>query len=256
MCRLARLVATLLPARLRLSVRRLRRWAKAALLRGGRVECPICGGRFRRFLSSGDPPRRGAECPRCGALERHRLLWLYLARETRLLAAAGRILDVAPGAAVAAAFRRAAGNRYLSVNLLPADGAQVLADVAALPFGDGAFGAVLCIHVLEHVPDDRAAMRELARVLRPGGLALVMSPADPARERALEDSRAQTPEERRRLFGQADHVRVYGRDLPDRLAGEGLEVRPVSYVSLLPAEEVGRHGLREDHVIYRCTRSG
>jgi SAM-dependent methyltransferase len=252
--RFVRIAAALLPGWLRPAARHFYRWARAALLRGNRVECPICQGRFRRFLPLGNPLRPGAQCPRCCALERDRLLWLYLTRETDFFSAGPRLLDYSPAPALAAELRRKASLRYVTTAISPEDHPDFTADAAALPVGDRAFDAALCIHVLEHVENDRAAMRELARVLRPGGLALVMSPADPARERTFEDARARTPEERRRLFGQADHVRIYGRDLPDRLAQAGLEVRAVQYAAGLSAQEVRRYGLRTDHLIYRCRR--
>jgi SAM-dependent methyltransferase len=198
--------------------------------------------------------RPGAQCPRCCALERDRLLWLYLTRETDFFSAGPRLLDYSPAPALAAELRRKAGLRYVTTSIAREEHPDIIADAAALPVGDRAFDAALCIHVLEHVENDRAAMRELARVLRPGGLALIMVPADPARGRTFEDARARTPEQRLRLFGQADHARIYGCDVSDRLAEAGLEVHAVKYASGLSAEELRRYGLRADHVIYKCRR--
>jgi SAM-dependent methyltransferase len=125
--------------------------------------------------------------------------------------------------------------------------------VQRLPFRDGAFDALLCHHVLEHVPDDRAAMRELRRVLRPGGWAILQSPIRSRLEATLEDPAVTDPRERERLFGQRDHLRQYGRDYADRLRAAGFEVRAERFFDELPPERRARHGLK-DETIWLCLR--
>ena len=133
-------------------------------------------------------------------------------------------------------------------------------DIVDLPYADASFDVVICLHVLEHIPDDGKAMRELHRVLVPGGQAIVMVPIDHRRETTLEDSSVTTPEDRHRVFGQFDHVRLYGRDFGDRLAAAGFDVRVDAFLDELPAERVARLGLRRDQEqfgredVYLCTK--
>jgi SAM-dependent methyltransferase len=127
-------------------------------------------------------------------------------------------------------------------------------DVQALPFSDGSFDAIVCNHVLEHVTDDRRALRELLRVLRPGGWAVLQVPRDLTREATFEDAAVATPRERERLFGQHDHVRVYGRDYADRVRRAGFDVDEVPYGRRFEEDEVRRFGLDPDEVVFFCTR--
>jgi SAM-dependent methyltransferase len=202
--------------------------------RGDAVSCPICGGSFARFLPYGD--RDGALCPGCGGAERHRLMWLWLADEDRLR---GRMLAFGPDDATEARLRARPGLDYLSADI---DGSQamVAADVTALPFADGSFDSVLCSHVLEHVPDETAALAELRRVLAPGGWAAVMLPVDRSVAVTFEDPSADTPDARRARFGHSDHVRLYGADVAARLGADEV----VDPLARFGAERERRHGLR------------
>lgn len=230
---------------------RLRLWTWLA--RGEAVECPCCGGRFRRFVPYGVRPRRPhAQCPACGAVERHRLLWLYLSERTDLFRRPQQLLHVAPEPGFAERLRAIPGLRYTSVDL-GSPLAGVRADVQRLPFAEAAFDALLCHHVLEHVRDDRAAMRELRRVLRPGGWALLQSPIHSKQAETLEDGSVVDPRARERVFGQRDHVRSYGRDYPERLRDAGFHVEPERFFGSLPPERRARHGLKGE-TIWVCRR--
>ena len=222
----------------------VRRRARALALRGDRVECPCCGGRFRRFVAA--PWGTDRLCPRCGSRDRHRALWLYLRDRMRIGERRLRLLHFAPENALERRIAPIAD--YVTADLDPG-AAMVEADITRLPFEDASFDAVLCIHVLEHVGDDRAAVAELRRILRPGGWAVVMVPIDLGRERTHEDPAVTEPEDRRREFWQDDHVRLYGRDLADRL---GLEADP--WVRGLGAEAHARYGLfpQEDVFLLRA----
>lgn len=200
--------------------------------------CPVCGHSFRRFLAYGVNPRKDAKCPYCGALERHRLLWLFLSRETDLLdGRPKRVLHFAPEPCFSPMFTQLFGDGYLTADL-SGEGVKAKIDVTDIPCPDGSFDVVICSHVLEHVMDDRTAMRELYRVLKPGGRAIVNVPISPA---TIEDPTVTDPVERARLYGQADHVRRYGEpEFVSRLQSAGFRVRCVRTDDLVGPEDRDR----------------
>ena len=216
--------------------------------RGDGVVCPCCGGRFREFRTAGlGAKRTGAMCPGCGSWERHRLLWLFLEERTSLLRERVELLHIAPEPVMQRRFRAMANVRYTSIDLT-SPLADLPMDVTDLVFADGYFDAVICVHVLEHVEDDARAMREINRVLRPGGRAFVISPIK--LETTLEDPAAVSPGERERLYGKRDRVRLYGLDLRDRLARAGFDVEVVPFAAELDASVVERHGLLTSEDVY------
>ena len=127
-------------------------------------------------------------------------------------------------------------------------------DITRLRFEDSRFDAIICLHVLEHVPDDRAAMAELFRVLKPGGWAILETPLDLDMAETEEDPSVVSPRERERLYGQPDHVRRYGRDLLDRLAEAGFAARLDPYPLELEETTIARYGLSPRHGLVVCTR--
>lgn len=182
--------------------------------------CPACG-RVVAAWAPGPGGRARARCPICQALERHRFLCLLIDRLSPVVASARAVLDIAPQPQVRGLLERFAGDRYVGIDLLEDRKVDAWADLTRLPFRDATFDLAVCYHVLEHIPDDSTAMRELARVLTPGGLALVQVPW---RRGTPTDEDPNAPEaERIRRFGQADHVRWYGEDLLDRLRSAGLQ---------------------------------
>ncbi len=211
--------------------------------RGTDVTCPLCGSSFSRFTRFNR--RDDARCPRCGSLERHRLLWLYLERCTDLFVRPQLVLHVAPERFLRDRLARTHGTGYVHGDI--ADPKHFL-DVTDLPHEGGAFDVALCSHVFEHVPDDHEAVRQFARVLAPGGWAILDAPVDERRESTYEDSTITSHKGRRRHFGQWDHVRVYGRDYADLLRGAGFVVEPNPFE--VSSEDVARYGLRpdKDHV--------
>jgi SAM-dependent methyltransferase len=230
-------------------------WALRAWWYGGNArECPVCGGHFRKFLRFGDPPRPDARCPRCGALERHRLMWLFLRERTALFRDPTRLLVVAPEPALQSRLARLSNLRYVSGDL-DSRLARVRMDLERLPFRDGAFDAILCSHVLEHVNDARAALREMRRVLAPGGWAILQSPIDVRRAETYEDPRIVTPEQRREVFGQSDHVRIFGRDYRDWIERAGFHVEVSEFGRDRGLDWIARHGLDPTEDVYFCTPS-
>lgn len=217
---------------------------------GDRVSCPCCGGRFRSFVPYAG--RSGARCPRCLSVERHRLLWLYL-KTNHVLFEGSSILHFAPELSLQDNLRAIEGTRYVSADLSPFSLAERRVDITDIPFGDATVDFGLCNHVLEHVTDDRRAMTELVRVLKPTGVAIMQHPVDRGRERTFEDVTVTSPRERDRVYGQRDHVRIYGRDFTDRLTAAGFEVEVKDFFRDLDRSEIARYGLA-DEPIYLCRR--
>ena len=235
----------------RAALRRLPTGARRRLYRGEARFCPVCESRLARFLPFGGSGRADAYCPVCESLERHRLHWVYLRERSDLFdGRPRRILHVAPETVLAERLRALPGATYVSADLADPR-AMLRLDLMRLPFEGDAFDAILCSHVLEHVPDDRAAMRELRRVLRPGGIALL--PVPPIRaERTSEDPAEADPAERRRRFGHPDHVRRYGRDYPERLREAGFRVEELAAVALVGEAGARRLGLGNGDEVFRC----
>ncbi len=266
LCRRGRLAAAILRRRGRLAAAILRRRGgrAAGILRHGglRYACPICRGRFRHFLAAPNG-RANARCPRCGSLERHRRIWLYLRARTELFDRPTRLLHLAPEPCLAQRLRASRTVDYLSGDLTPGVG-MVTLDLTALHFPDASFDAALCLHVLEHVADDEAAMSELHRVVRPGGWCLVEVPL--RGEETLEAWPGISREERERNFYQSDHERLYGRgDLAKRLEAVGFEVEVDVFRDAIAPELRRRYRLAfdlgpaiadsdEPWITFRCSR--
>ncbi|MDC7995890.1 class I SAM-dependent methyltransferase [Altibacter sp. HG106] len=221
----------------------------AFFLRGDRYEDPIEGKSYRKFLSYGyEKVRPNVLAPGTLSLERHRLLWLYLQRETDFFTATHRVLHFAPEQAFLNRFRKLKNIQYTTTDL-NSPIADVKADICALPFEDNAYDIIICNHVLEHIPDDLQAMRELYRVLAPGGMAILQVPYDEDRSTTFEDDSITDPKERARVFGQYDHVRIYGMDYFTTLASVGFSVEAVDYTTQLSEEEIQRFRLAKGELL-------
>ncbi len=225
---------------------RLRRY------RGDAVECPVCGSTFSQFMWAWN--RAAAICWSCGAAERHRSLWLYLTGPANPLADTEDMLHFSAEYPLAVRLRERIGPGYMTSEYAPGK-ADLQIDVTDIALPDASLDALICSHVLEHVEDDARAMRELRRVLRPGGIALVMVPLDHSRATTYEDPSITGPEERKAAFWQHDHVRVYAPDIADRLAAAGFDVAPVAPADALTSAEIDRYALRSEDVVYACTPS-
>lgn len=221
--------------------------ARALRHRGDAVHCACCDGDFDRFVAHRS--RAAARCPRCGSLERHRLLVRFLREHTDIFSARLRVLHVAPEYAIQRRLRGLANLSYRSADL-DSPLAMDTVDLLAMPYRDGGFDVVICNHVLEHVSDDRLALREIHRVLAPGGRAILMSPIDDDLGATLEDPTIRTPAERDRVFGQSDHLRRYGRDFGKRVADEGFSVEAIRYIDALDPDAIAREGLRREGALF------
>jgi SAM-dependent methyltransferase len=231
-------------SKLRTALRPLRPLkVKAAGLafRGNNVICPNCGSTFRRFGDVNGPNR---ECWTCGSLERHRSVKLYLERHPEMLPPGIRVLHVAPERSLRPIFTAVPQIEYVKGDLSAYAADLVRVDVTDIPFPDDHFDVLVCNHVLEHVPDDGKAMREISRVLKPTGWALLLVP-DVGEQTTDEDHSVTDPRERERRWGQWDHVRRYGWDYVDRLAAAGLDVEVVDPAKEFRPPVIYRHRLEK-----------
>lgn len=215
-------------------------------------ECPLCGCRRRKFLPYGYVTQRdNALCPNCLALERHRTLWLWLLRESdigRGAVALPRLLHVAPEVALMRKFSRIYAKQpadYVTADL-ESPLADLHFDIQHIPLEDESFDVVICNHIMEHVEDDRLAMREILRIMRKGGWGVILSPVDLQRDKTFEDDTITDEAERTRIFGQYDHRRIYGRDYAERLREAGFEVYECDYANLIPAKEKELYALTDE----------
>jgi SAM-dependent methyltransferase len=149
-------------------------------------------------------------------------------------------LHIAPERPVRRLLENSGPHRYVTADLdNPA--VDMNFDLTAIPLPDDSFDVVMCNHVMEHIPDDRAALREIRRILAPAGWALVMTPI--VVERTVEDPSITEPEDRLRLYGQRDHVRRYGWDYVDRLREAGLSPEVVRLEDDLTLDDISRYQL-------------
>jgi len=226
----------------------------ALFLKGSRFEDPIDGRSFRKFLPYGyGTPRENVLSPSTLSLERHRLLWLWLQRETDFFTKPSKLLHFAPEQAFYKRFKKMNHFTYTTTDI-NSPLADVKADICNLPFGENEYDIILCNHVLEHIPDDTKAMQELYRVLKPGGMAILQIPQDLNREVSFEDNTITDRDERAKIFGQYDHVRVYGRDYFDKLRDIGFTVDEVDYTTTLTPQEVDRYRLAQGEILPICRK--
>lgn len=252
---------------------RLRRALYSVLhSRGDRFFCVYCGKSYARFLQAGrDKPvlkrldvvgagkRRNGRCPNCMSNDRSRLLYLYLTKRTRVFSEPTRVLHFAPDPHLGLALFDSdlvdyvcgdieiGGKEYLGARYM---------DVCEIPFPDSSFDVVLCNHVLEYVPDDALAFREMHRVLKPGGFAILQVPIALAREETyevegLELNRRNTITH----YGHSGNRRLYGLDYGKRITNAGftLERHNVFEERWVPDPE--RHGLDPREDLYVAKRS-
>ena len=223
-------------------------------LRGNKYEDPIDGRKFRKFLPYGYAKQRAnVLSPSSLSLERHRLLWLYLTHETDFFHKKISVLHVAPEQAFYKKFKKQSNWKYITTDL-HSPLAEVKADLCNLPFEENSFDLILCNHVLEHIPNDTKAMNELFRVMKKGGTGIFQVPQDRNRATTFEDDSITDPDQRTRIFGQYDHVRVYGMDYFEKLRNVGFQVLEVTYAQQLTPQQIERYRIEENEIIPVCKK--
>ncbi|WP_179317309.1 class I SAM-dependent methyltransferase [Winogradskyella undariae] len=249
MKKLFKLILNTIPRPLLIRLSYVARPILAFFLKGNTFTDPIDGKSFKTFLPYGyGNQRNNVLSPSTLSLERHRLLWLYLNKETTFFSAEKSVLHFAPEQCFLKRFRSLKNLKYTTTDLLSPI-ADVKADICDLPFEDNSYDVILCNHVLEHIPDDTKAMQELYRVMKPGGYGIFQIPQELDRAFTFEDNSITDRDERAKIFGQYDHVRVYGRDYFDKLRSIGFKVEEVDYTATLSNEDIEKYCLAKGEII-------
>jgi len=217
--------------------------------RGTKFEDPINNKLYRKFLPYGYVNQRiNALSPGTLSLERHRLLWLYLKNKTDFFNSNLKILHIAPEQAFFKFLKSVNNQNYITFDL-NSPLADIKGDICAMPFEDNFFDFILCNHVLEHISDDTKAIRELYRILKPGGYGILQVPQDLTRKKTFEDNSITNKRDRAKIFGQYDHVRIYGQDYFDKLRSGGFKVKAINYTSSFSEKDLIRYCLTKGELI-------
>jgi SAM-dependent methyltransferase len=236
------------------ALQRFLRGAVISLLYHGKKRyCPVCGKSSNHFRPYGRVPRDDAQCAQCGALERHRLTWLFLQKRTNLFdGAPKKMLHVAPEPCFEPKLKAQLDGNYVTADLFDPH-VMVKMDICDIQYPGQTFDVIYCSHVLEHVLDDKQAMREFFRVLKTDGWAILNVPITSGK--TFGDSSILDPQERLKVFGQEDHVRRYGTDYASRLREAGFTVEIVKQDDLVNPDEATKMGLTPvSGEIYYCTK--
>ncbi|MCK9219695.1 MAG: methyltransferase domain-containing protein [Bacteroidales bacterium] len=229
--------------------------------------CPYCQRSFRKLLPGGyDIPvlyekqvigagyRENDVCPRCFSLDRDRLLYIFLEEETTIFTSPITLFHVAPEGCLRSLLSSlpnityVPGVKYLEgyyykrqINLL---------DITSIPYDKEVFDVIICNHVLEHIQNDKLAISELYRVLKPGGWAILQVPISKNLPTTFEDNSVTSPEDRERVFGQFDHVRIYGQDYKDRLENAGFSVRKFNPTMENISMDIHKYAINPEENLY------
>lgn len=243
----------------------IRNGLRVFIHRGSKYICPFCGYASNDLMESGldneilykykivGGGRRKSTCYRCGAYDREKLVYLFLRDNLKLFDGVThfKILHVAPEKKLSDIIRSCSSLEHICGDLFCEGYPSYVHEmnILDLKFKDNTFDVIICNHVLEHIEDDRKAMSELYRVLKPGGTAILQAPISKCLEKTFEDFTVVTPAERERIFGQKDHVRIYGTDYKDRLESVGFVVKIESI-----SKENQKYGLNPDEDLFVCLK--
>ncbi|KND50602.1 MAG: Glycosyltransferase [Parcubacteria bacterium C7867-007] len=240
--------------------------------------CSLCAHHSRAFISNPPAPgqkvidqyhiiamggRLNYRCPWCGSTDKERLVYEYLFVQTTVFQDASKVLHIAPERNLARVLKSRTAGTYTAGDKFEGDtrytdgryGDAVTLDITDIPFPDASFDLVVCNHVLEHVLDDRKALREIYRVLVPGGRAILQVPVSRTLDTSIEDQSITDPKGKLAAFGQADHVRIYSEhDYLERLSGAGFMLEPKRAAEFLDQKTIQMLGLNSEEAVYATIR--
>lgn len=216
---------------------------------GNNFECNICGKSYSKFAPYGVKRRPNAMCPNCESVERHRLQWYFMKKNTNLNDRELNVLHFAPEKGIKNNLMVMKNIKYVTTDLFD-ESTMLQTDITNMPFKEGTFDVVLCNHVLEHIIDDIKAMNELYRILKKDGWAILQVPIDYNKSRTYEDATIISPDQRLKYFMQKDHVRIYGKDYSERLKSVGFKLEVLDVAKKLDKKFIKKHILDKDELIY------
>lgn len=253
----------------------LKRWSNKLPFFPKRKSCPVCGHKLNHFYPLPSVyseswvrygfPFEGADfetlnqaafsCPFCGSTDRDRIYAIYLKDLFRNAGSGFHVLDIAPGKALSQWIKSRPGIAYTSCDLFM-PGVDVKADIQDLHmFSESQFDLIICSHVLEHVPDDRKALKELFRVLKPGGGAILMAPVVKKLDQVIEDPLLTDIPERWKRFGQDDHIRLYSpAGFAERITTAGFHLIKIGMQQL--GSGIEEQGIDPSSVLYIGQKKG
>ncbi|MCF6366700.1 MAG: methyltransferase domain-containing protein [Bacteroidales bacterium] len=223
--------------------------------KGNSVECTVCNKHFKKFMpyGYGVANKSNRLCPNCLSLERHRLLWLYFQNKTDLFKEEKVVLHMAPEQPFIKRFKKFENLNYTTADLFSPI-ADVKTDIRNMDFKDSSFDVFICNHVMEHIDEEQKALKEVLRILKPKGWAILQVPIDYSLEKTFEDDTVTDKKEREKIFGQYDHVRLYGKDYSERLRKAGFKVIEDDFVKTFSDEEIKRYRFDKNEIIYLCVK--
>jgi len=214
---------------------KLKRYINKVRFFGLRYKCPMCGSYLKKLKPFGlkipvlneknvigGGYRLNTKCPVCYSTDRERLLYLYLSKK-KFFTSVAKVLHVAPESELSRIIKMYPNINYLTADI-SANDVMVKMDITQIQYPADTFDVIICNHVLEHIVDDRKAMSELYRVMKPGGWGILQVPISLSLDKTYEDVSITNPSKREQIFGQSDHVRIYAIDYLDRLKEVGFEI--------------------------------
>jgi SAM-dependent methyltransferase len=264
-----RIIKGLVPYRLGVWLRNQQQKVNGIYFKGNKYYCPYCKHSFRKLLPAGSDFevlkskqvigagfRENALCPRCFSTDRDRLIYLLFREKPELLKDGNRVLHLAPEKSIKAYLQKnkkldyTAGDKFEEeYTSFYYDQDVIYMDLLKLKADSESFDGIICNHVLEHIDDEEVAINEISRVLKIGGWALLQVPYSNNSEKTLE-METNSPKEREELFGQFDHVRLYGLDYPEILRKNGLSVDVIEFNKLLTQDELDRYAVNKEEKIF------
>ncbi|MBN1766038.1 MAG: class I SAM-dependent methyltransferase [Sedimentisphaerales bacterium] len=231
----------------------LERWYRKIRYFGTSHYCPVCNSHVRGFkpYTKHNVTIEEVLCPVCGLYERHRFVWIYLRNHTTLIDGSEKsMLHIAPEKEFQKRLKKLPRLNYLSADLDNPNAMQKM-DITNIPCPDHSFDVIYCCHVLEHVTNDRQAITEFFRVLKPQGWMVILVPV--LAEKTIEEPTTSDTQTRLRLFGQENHVRMYGPDIIHRLEDSGFRVNVVNATDILSTAEIIRFGVKNEQLFF-CSK--
>lgn len=223
--------------------------------KGDKVNCPVCGFWASKFGLSPNGERENVRCPRCNSLERHRAQWLFGLSNIITLKSSDekRILCFSHDFCYSRLFLKNY-KYYFTAEYVKNSYSDYIVDIQNTGIEDCSFDFIVCNHILEHVEDDRKAISEIYRLLKPNGVAFLQVPMDDKLDKTIEDPSITDPEERRKLFGQTDHLRMYGWDISERLSDCGFEVDTIRFWEKTDPVEIEKYSIKEKEPVFICRK--